>query len=373
MRQKKILVVDDTPANLDVVVEMISNRHEVRVALDGPSALEIAAQERPDLILLDVAMPGMDGFETCRRLKAQAQLAAIPVIFLTAKHDPEDIMQGFALGAVDYVLKPFNLGELEARIRTHLELQAAREKIEGQAHLLEDKNREFRELLHVLCHDLQNPLGNIQAFVSIAKRDPAFVPNALEVFQTCAAQGLAIIDLVRQMRALEEKPLPLSPINLTHSLADSLRILQSKLEAGNIRVENTLPEVLTVWAEEVSLINSVLNNLLTNAIKFSPAGQAIRIGTTTQGQQVQVTLQDGGIGIPPSLLADLFDVHKPTSREGLNGELGTGFGMPLVQKFMQAYGGAIQVISKDADTHPNDHGTTITLTFWLSTAPKPGK
>jgi putative two-component system response regulator len=142
-----VLLVDDTPTNLDILVETLGEDYDLAAATDGPSALELILSQPPDLILLDVMMPGMDGYEVCRRLKAEAETADIPVIFLTALAESADKARGFAAGAVDYVTKPFDPIEIKARVRTHLSLRLARQELARQNEMLEAKVRErTREL-----------------------------------------------------------------------------------------------------------------------------------------------------------------------------------------------------------------------------------
>ncbi len=129
LSDRTILVVDDTEANIDILIEVLGEDYDVSVAMDGESALEAVADERPDLILLDIMMPDMDGFEVCRRMKDNAQTRDIPIVFLSAATDADSRARCFQLGAVDYVTKPFDIIEVQTRVRTHLELVALREKV----------------------------------------------------------------------------------------------------------------------------------------------------------------------------------------------------------------------------------------------------
>jgi two-component system, sensor histidine kinase and response regulator len=196
-----ILVVDDTPEHLVIAVEFLRSEYRVKVARSGPEALKVASSvPHPDLVLLDIMMPGMDGYEVCRRLKADPDLAHVPVIFLSAKSDPEDVIRGFSLGAADYVSKPFWLEEFRARVRTHLEIKHAQDVIRRQ-------NEEQREMLHMLCHDLANPFTNITGVLDDIGDDPAAFAEYLPLLKASTRNGIEVIELVRLMRALEEKPL----------------------------------------------------------------------------------------------------------------------------------------------------------------------
>jgi two-component system sensor histidine kinase/response regulator len=353
--RRTILVVDDTPENLTVAVELLKSDYHVKVARGGSGALKIAASvPHPDLILLDIMMPEMDGYEVCRALKADPDLARIPVIFLTAKTETDDVIRGFALGAADYVSKPFRPEELRARVRTHLAIKRAQD-------VIRQKNEEQREMLHMLCHDLANPFTNILGVLDVAGDDPAGIMEYVPLLRDSARNGVEVIELVRLIRALEEKPLPLGPVDLSRVVAESLSMLTTQTRAKEVRVAAEVPPGTFVLAERVSLGSSVLNNLLTNAIKFSSPGQTVVLRAASEDGAVRVTVRDRGIGMPPSLLAELFDVHKNTSRPGTAGEKGTGFGMPLVRKLVTAYGGSIEVTSTEQVEGVRDHGTEVRL------------
>lgn len=348
-----ILLVDDEPDNLQVLGNILNqDAYEIAIATNGNQALAFAEGEQPDLILLDIMMPGLDGFEVCRQLKAAPRTAAIPIIFLTARAEPADIVQGITLGAVDYVTKPFNGAELLARVRTHLELCRARQAVERIS-------QERKELLHVLCHDLANPLNAIVGFLDLAD-DPQTILEVKGLLRQAAANGLALIAMVRQMRAMEDGKLSLQAVNLSAAVRESAAMLKNLFSAKNIQLDLRLEPGLMVRAEKTSLVNSVLNNLLTNAVKFSNRGGQVRLAARAEHGRLFLAIRDDGIGMPPPLLRDLFDISKTTSRPGTEGETGTGFGMPLVRRFMQVYGGEISVTSSDRAA---EHGTEVILIF----------
>ena len=158
-----ILIVDDVAMNARLLVNLLQDEdYNLAVATNGQMALDLVDDRKPDLILLDIMMPNMDGYETCRRLKASEDTRDIPVIFLTARTEAEDITKGFDVGAVDYVTKPFNYDELIARVKTHLELKITKDA-------LERSNQEQRKLIHILCHDLINPLGQVETTLDLMK------------------------------------------------------------------------------------------------------------------------------------------------------------------------------------------------------------
>ena len=357
-----VLLVDDNLQNLKVLGNTIKNEGWLlAVASSGQQALDFLDRKIPDLILLDIMMPEMDGFETCRRIKANPALKEIPIIFLTAKTDSESIITAFEEGAVDYVSKPFNAKELIKRVQTHLELRQNRT-------LLIEKNEIQNELIHVLCHDLANPFAAILSFAELIQDTPGKSQEFIEFIVTSAINGMNIINLTREIRASEEKELTLEKLNLQHVIAQSELFLKMKLAEKEITLRNSIPADIEIIAEEISLINSVINNLLTNAIKFSNTGSTIDISAErVDDASAKVIIQDRGIGMPERLVADLFDITKKTSRAGTKGEQGTGFGMPLVKRFMEKYGGNISVTSKSISDFADTHGTEICLNFKTST------
>jgi len=353
--QMTILVVDDTESNIDMLLAILKE-HDVIPATSGEDALSLLEEEAVDLILLDIIMPEMDGFEVCETLKSNPDTKDIPVIFITAKDDEDSIEKAYSIGGVDYITKPFRPRELIARVRTHLKLQQTQL-------LLKKQNETQRELLHVLCHDLTNPIGAIESYVEYIQEFP-HETDIIQQVQVAARDGMKIIDLTRNLMAADEKSMTLYPVNIIESLFQSMAILKVKLDSKKIRVDIDIPEDLIVMAEDVSLSNTVFNNLMTNAIKFSEPGDVIKIYLEKEDRTtVNMVIQDAGIGIPDDLLESLFDISKSTNRPGTNGEEGTGFGMPLVKKFMEKYGGDIIITSRSNVDFPADHGTRVHLQF----------
>ena len=353
----EILAVDDTPMNLDIILETLDDEYEISISSDGKEALEVLETTIPDLILLDIMMPGMDGFEVCSILKKDERLKDIPVIFLTALNSTEDVVKGLSLGAVDYVYKPFNPEELRSRVRTHIELKRSREEIIRQ-------NFEQKELLHVLCHDLANPFTSILGVLSILEDDlPDELDYYFKLLESAANNGTEVINLVRQMRQASEKGIDLESLNLKEMLEESITMLRQRITDKKLDVKMKVDQSLQVQGEKTSLINSVLNNLMTNAIKFSYAGEKIRIAAEEKGNGIVLSIRDYGMGMPEEIRDNLFDISKNISRNGTDGEKGTGFGMPTVKKFMELYGGSLEVSSLDEKSSPQDHGSSMILTF----------
>lgn len=239
------------------------------------------------------------------------------------------------------------------------ELKEAHEKIEIQS-------SQRKQLIHVLVHDLKNPIGVGITSLEMAKNFPNKSEKYLEMTDKHLHHAVEIIDLVRNMLSLQEgkKQLDLDDVNLMECVQRSLTILDERIKQKELKPIVKIEDNLCVKAERISFVNSVINNLLTNAIKFSPHGSDLEIiAQANQNNEVQFSIKDHGVGMPPDLIKIVFDSTKVTSRPGTDGEKGTGFGMPLVKEFVEAYGGKIELMSKDIESSPEDHGTEIKITL----------
>ncbi len=352
-----LLLVDDTPTNIDVLIGVLKSEYDLRVANRGAKAIQICESgERIDLVLLDVMMPEMDGFEVCRRLRANPATKDIPVIFLTAKTTVEDVVRGFETGGADYVTKPFRPFELRARVRTQLTLRVQQREIT-------QKNDELKELLQILCHDVGNQFAVLSMSLELfASRPELGVARLLPRMATAAKNGIGLSNLVRELRRTDEKKITLQPVGIRSALEEAMVIVEDRVLAKELTVATDVPEAL-ILAEPFSLTNSVFGNLLSNAIKFSHRGGRIEICGEVRDETVEIRFRDHGIGMPPALLEQLFDIGRSHSRAGTDGERGTGFGMPLMRRFVVQYGGSVAVVSRDVGAHPEDSGTEFHLTL----------
>ncbi len=350
-----LLLVDDTPANIQVLVGLLQADYDLKVATRGAQALKICEQTpHLDLILLDVMMPEMDGYEVCRQLRAAEATRSIPIIFLTAKSEIDDVVHGFDLGASDYVAKPFRPPELLARVRTHLLLRAQQREIA-------EKNTELKEILQIVSHDVANHFSVVSMSLDLLQGNPSFPFERLRPRMAAAARnGVALTTLVRDLRRAEEKGLLLQPVALAAALDEALLLAESRLREKEVTVRQQVAD-LRVVAESVALTNSVFGNILSNAIKFSHRGATIDLSAQPENGWACVRLRDHGIGMPPAVLDKLFDVTKSHSRKGTAGESGTGFGMPVMRKFVTLFGGTVEVATREQATHPEDHGTEFTI------------
>lgn len=357
-----ILLVDDNPKNLQILGEILSEINcSFGVATNGKRAIDSARAALPDLILMDILMPEMDGFEATAKLKDDPLTKDIPIIFLTAKTDTDDIVKGFDIGGVDYVTKPFNAPELLARVKTQL-------KISSDQKVIQQQKDNLNEMVHILCHDLANPLQVISMIVLSAKNNSEILKNSIDVLTDATNQSINIIELVRYLRALEEgkAEITLSKVDIKKALNLSRDIIEFRYKDKNVKLNENIPDGTYIIAEQYSLVNTVFNNLISNAIKFSYENSEVEINCHKEDNKLICVFRDHGIGIPSELMKGLFRSDAKTTRNGTSGEVGTGFGLPLVKKIMNIYGGEINITSKEISENPDDHGTDIKLTFNLT-------
>lgn len=241
-------------------------------------------------------------------------------------------------------------------------LEQANQRLTESNRNLGQVSSQRRQLIHVLSHDLVNPIGAVHTTSELLAAEEGPCAEWGGLIQESAKQALGMIDLVRKLQALETGKLKIEPgpVHLAEAFADSLSMLRELLRAKSIEPRVNIPDHIVVQAEKVSLTNTVFNNLLTNAVKFSFHGGFIEIDAYSEKGEVVLTVRDHGIGIPENIRQHLFDITYSTSRAGTDGEQGTGFGMPLIKRFMEAFGGRIEVISSEEGT---DKGTIVRLHF----------
>lgn len=360
-----ILLVDDSPTILSILKEMLQgNGFDLITAPGGKEALEIGEKQSPDLILLDTEMPEMDGIETCRRFKSHEKLSKIPILFLSPFEDVQNKIKGFEAGGLDYINKPVQREELIARLKIHLELKRLQEELYRK---IEDKER----LIHVLCHDISNPLTSISGWAQMILMMKGIEGNLIlkkriQRILKSAQQASDIIEHVREIEKLakQKKSLRLESVSLKEVIRSAILIFENQLKTKNITFKcfPALDELGTeIFAEKISFTTNVFSNLFSNSIKFSHPNSVITIIVEEEEEKVRLVLKDEGIGIPSRLLENIFNPGTSTSRSGTSGENGSGFGMPLVKKYMDFYEGDILISSNPEEEFPQQHGTEIQL------------
>lgn len=344
-----LLIVDDESDTLNVLIDALDQAHFTTwVALDGASALQQLAETviPPDLILLDVMMPGIDGFETCRRLKANAATRDIPVLFMTALTDMVSKVKGFAAGGVDYITKPFQIEEVLARVQAHLTIRRQQQEIAAQREQLRTLNAHKDKFFSILAHDLRNPVTGFLAMSHILED---FDNLALEQRATITSQ---FRDLSRNLFALLENLLTWSQVQqgmlncypqeapFMAFVDRNFKLLRPTADQKQLQLQHRIQDDLLVMGD-VMMIDTIVRNLLSNAIKFTRPGGVITMSADYAPHLATVTVTDTGIGIPAEKLPDLFRIDAKYQRDGTAGEKGTGLGLILCKEFVERNGGRI--------------------------------
>lgn len=383
-----ILIVDDYPNNLAVLSDCLSySGFEILVAQDGESAMEKVEYAHPDIILLDVMMPGVDGFETCRRLKAEPSTQDIPVIFMTALSDTVDKVKGFQLGAVDYITKPVQHTEVLARVTTHLKLRNLTKRLQEQnLHLQQEicdrqlaeeqlrameaqlrealvQEKELSELksriISTISHEYRTPLTTIISSAELLEnyRHKLDEDKQFKHFRRIHASVEHMTALINdvlfinkaEFEKLEFQPAPLDLVKFVGELVDEMQVAAT--EKHRI-IFTTIDECRECYLD-AKLLRQILSNLLSNAIKYSPKGGRVYLQLTCESNKAIFSCSDEGIGIPLTDQRNLFDSFSRGSNVGTIG--GTGLGLSIVKKCVELHGGEIAVHSEVGV------GTTFTI------------
>lgn len=347
MNPANLLIVDDVAENLRLLSGILKESgHHIRPVTNGALALQAARHQPPDLVLLDIKMPGMDGFEVCRQLKAEESLRDIPVIFISALQDTEDKLCAFQAGGVDYVTKPFQIEEVQARVQTHLQLRRQRIQLEENFQRLQSLERMRDSLTHMIVHDMRSPLMSIGGYLELVQVFEAggLTPAGLEYVAKSRANVTRLIRMADEMLTvsrLEAGALPLnrSPLDLAVLLRETTAAVDHIGNPKRIHLDISVPDA-TVSADR-ELLGRVLQNLLNNALKFSPAGSPVNVTLRPIQRGLLVQVTDQGPGIPPGCEGTIFQKFGQLDRASKRS--GTGLGLAFCKLVVEAHGGQIGV------------------------------
>lgn len=340
--QPEILLVDDTPEHIETAVTILrQNNFRVRIATNGSTAFRLIKQHQPDLILLDVYMPEMDGFEICRLIKAESDLSSIPIIFLTSSNDAESIKKGFDLGAQDYVVKPFNTSELLARVHTHI-------KLKKQTESLLKANHELDSFCYTVAHDLKAPLlslSKLTEYLALDYSDRLDI-EGLELIDNIQDKSKEIIQIVNhllELSRMSEMPMNIEPINLEQLF---LKVFDELIKLEPQRnVEFTIKNLPIIQGDPV-MIKLLVMNVLTNAIKYTGNRKKATIEATSVENDTEfiISVKDNGAGFDMRYASRLFSVFQRLHSQ--NEFEGSGVGLAIVQKILKRHHGLAWMTGK---------------------------
>jgi two-component system, sensor histidine kinase and response regulator len=349
-----ILIVDDAPKNIQVVANTLNKEnYKLFYANNGKTAIEKLDNIDYDLILLDIMMPDIDGFEVCRQLKGKPEHKDIPVIFLTAKSDEESIIKGFEVGGVDYITKPFNKTELLIRVKTHLELYYSRKKLKYMNEKLAEynkklthSNQELDQFASVVAHDLKSPLIAVLNYLEIinvsysdklSEEDSSLSKEVME-------RSRSMTDMIDELLAYSK----LSKANKDFDICDTETIINKAMDNLFMDIEKSGAEISyesvpNIFGNESQLI-SLFQNLISNAIKYNDKKPIIHITSREEENQWVFSVKDNGIGIDPKNKDNVFRIF--TRLHSDNEFSGTGLGLSFCRKIVHNHGGEIWLESE---------------------------
>lgn len=366
-----ILVVDDIKANLELIKGVLK-RHKIvgETAISANEAFEKIAIKKPDLILLDVAMPEMDGFEMCKLLKENDETKDIPVIFITAHYQPNHILKGFQMGAVDYIAKPFNQQELISRVQTHLKLKNANDQIVAQNMMISQQNERLTALnftkdkfFSIIAHDLKTPFSNIITLSQMMIESGEALPEDRKkqfieaIYQTSNEGFNLLMNLLNWSRnqtgSLKQMP---DVLNLRKVVKNLLITTMLQIEWKEISLVNNVTSDIFCVAD-FYMLETVLRNIVSNAIKFTPKKGNIEINAVVKNNFVFLSVKDSGEGITDEAIESINYSDKFFTSKGTDNENGSGLGLKLCKEFAEKNGGNL-LINRNIDG-----GSTITVTL----------
>ena len=347
----KILLVDDNPQNLKILGTSLSKYNfELALAKDGEMALMTVDKFFPDLILLDVNMPGMNGYTVCKKLKENPMTSHIPVIFITALSNTENLIEGFEAGGVDYISKPFNVSELIQRVNTHLKLKKSIDLINIQNDKLEELNASKNKFFSILAHDLRGPFNGCLHLVKL-------IIDEKDLFNK-----EEIIDIINKIYISQSKQ-----VNLVESLLDWSRIQSGTMDykPEEVDINEIYIELKDIYNQSLNnknltltkdfrvekvvadkfMLSTTIRNLLNNAIKFTPEGGSIEF-IAKLDKEFEFTVKDTGVGLSQEDIDQIFRIDIHNTKIGTTEEKGSGLGLKLCKDFVEKHGGQIRIESE---------------------------
>lgn len=364
----RILVVDDDPRNREFLQELLETRgYRVEAVEDGPTALWCIRQDPPHAVILDVMMPGMTGFEVCRELKADPELANVPVLMVTALSGRDDRIEGIEAGADDFLHKPVDRHEVLLRVRNAVQRSLLYQELKNKHERLQDMEALRDSLTHMLVHDMRTPLTAVRS--SLELLDMSLGDRLDDEEREDLRQALggvqALADMVSQVLVVSrgretELEIQLREVQLQDLVEAALAPLRPLARGHRLTVD--LPDEPVTLACDPALIRRTVSNLFGNAVKFVPEGEAIRVGVIAGEPTVRIEVEDTGPGIPAAAQGEIFERFRRGPAASANGAESSGLGLTFCKMVAEAHGGGVGVESEEG------RGST----FWvdLPRAPK---
>lgn len=348
----KILIVDDVVSNVLLLKILLSNeKYQVCTANSGKMCIEQAKNEKPDLILLDVMMPDISGFDTAVILKKDPATRDIPIIFLTALNNPSDLVHGFKVGANDFLTKPFNKEELLVRVMHQITLVAAKRLIQQQNEELRQTIGNRDKMYSVIAHDLRSPMASIRMVLNlvVSAVTPESVGQELfDLLDNANRESEEVHDLLDNLLKWTKSQtgrltVVMQDLDLNDIIPGVVDIFTMIASTKHIKLNYSAADAPLVVRADNDMLKTIVRNLMSNAIKFSPEESSIDIIMQPEGDYAKISVRDHGVGISPERLGNLF--KKGETTYGTGGEEGSGLGLQLCADFAHKIGGSVTVDS----------------------------
>lgn len=353
----KILIVDDVMSNVLLLKVLLTNeKFAIATASNGRQALEQVEKENPDLVLLDVMMPDMSGFEVAQHLKSNPNTADIPIIFLTALNSTADIVKGFQVGANDFISKPFNKEELIIRVTHQISLVAAKRLILSKMEELQRTIAGRDKLYSVIAHDLRSPMGSIKMVLNMLILNLPSEKIGAEMYELLTMANQTTEDVFSLLdNLLKWTKSQIGKLNVVYQDVDLVEVTDGVIEIFSmvaslkkIRIREMKPEKMMVNAD-IDMLKTVVRNLLSNAIKFSKENSEVLVKMEEVDGMAVVSVQDYGCGISEEGQKKLLHTDTHFSTFGTNNEEGSGLGLLLCKDFVVKNGGKLWLTSKEGE------------------------
>lgn len=353
----KILIVDDVMSNVLLLKVLLTNeKFAIATASNGRQALEQVEKENPDLVLLDVMMPDMSGFEVAQHLKSNPNTADIPIIFLTALNSTADIVKGFQVGANDFISKPFNKEELIIRVTHQISLVAAKRLILSKTEELQRTIAGRDKLYSVIAHDLRSPMGSIKMVLNMLILNLPSEKIGAKMYELLMMANQTTEDVFSLLdNLLKWTKSQIGKLNVVYQDVDLVEVTDGVIEIFSmvaslkkIRIREMKPEKMMVNAD-IDMLKTVVRNLLSNAIKFSKENSEVLVKMEEVDGMAVVSVQDYGCGISEEGQKKLLHTDTHFSTFGTNNEEGSGLGLLLCKDFVVKNGGKLWFTSKEGE------------------------
>ena len=353
----KVLIVDDVISNVLLLKVLLTNeKFKIVTAGNGTQALEQVKKENPDLVLLDVMMPDLSGFEVAQRLKSNPDTADIPIIFLTALNSTTDIVKGFQVGANDFISKPFNKEELIIRVTHQISLVAAKRLILSKTEELQRTIAGRDKLYSVIAHDLRSPMGSIKMVLNMLILNLPAEKIGIEMYELLTMANQTTEDVFSLLdNLLKWTKSQIGKLNVVYQDVDLVEVTDGVIEIFSmvaslkkIRIREMKPEKMMVNAD-IDMLKTVVRNLLSNAIKFSKENSEVLVKMEEVDGMAVVSVQDYGCGISEEGQKKLLHTDTHFSTFGTNNEEGSGLGLLLCKDFVVKNGGKLWFTSKEGE------------------------